>query len=63
MRSTRFRREIEQLSKRVDEIQNKRKVNANDRAKEATQNAFTWVTQYAKTWNEHWIEEGRPDPY
>jgi hypothetical protein len=29
----------------------------------ATTDPFTWVTQYAKTKNEHWIEEGRPDPY
>jgi hypothetical protein len=33
------------------------------RVQEATRDPFTWVTQYAKTWNEHWIEEGRPDPY
>src|SRR5690349_6056439 len=62
MRSTRFRREVEQLNQRVDEL-NKRKMNANDRAKAATKDPFTWVTQYAKTWNEHWLEEGRPDPY
>jgi hypothetical protein len=30
---------------------------------EATRGTFTWVTQYAKTYNEHWVEEGRPDPY
>jgi len=30
---------------------------------EATTDRFTWVTQYAKTKNEHWIEEGRPTPY
>ena len=23
----------------------------------------TWVTQYTQTFNEHWIEEGRPSPY
>src|SRR5579864_2454582 len=34
-----------------------------DRAGDATRDTFTWVTQYAKTYNEHWIEEGRPDPY
>ena len=31
--------------------------------KEATCDPYTWVTQHAKTYNEHWIEEGRPDPY
>jgi hypothetical protein len=29
----------------------------------ATTHPFIWVTQYAKTVNEHWIEEGRPHPY
>src|SRR5437773_8860981 len=29
---------------------------------EATRDTFTWVTQYAKTYNEHWVEEHRPDP-
>jgi hypothetical protein len=23
---------------------------------------FIWVTQYAKTYNEHWVEEQRPSP-
>jgi hypothetical protein len=34
-----------------------------DRSGDATRDTFTWVTQFAKTWNEHWIEEGRPEPY
>lgn len=29
----------------------------------ATCNTFTWVTQYTKTYNEHWKEEGRDGPY
>ena len=29
----------------------------------ATSDAFLWVTRYAKTFNEHWQEEGRPTPY
>jgi len=63
MRSARFRRRLEQLNKRADELQNKRKVNANDRVKEATEDPYIWVTKHAKTYNEHWVEEGRPDPY
>ena len=43
MRSARFRRRLEQLNKRADELQNKRKVNANDRVKEATEDTFIWV--------------------
>jgi hypothetical protein len=29
----------------------------------ATSNTWTWVREYAKTFNEHWVEEGRPGPY
>jgi hypothetical protein len=34
-----------------------------ERIRQATADPFVWVTEYAKTYNEHWIEEGRPDPY
>jgi hypothetical protein len=34
-----------------------------DRAEAAVRDPFTWVTQHTKTYNEHWMEEGRPDPY
>ena len=34
-----------------------------DRAARATADTFRWVTQYTQTYNEHWIEEGRPSPY
>jgi len=30
---------------------------------DATRDAYVWVTNHTKTWNEHWQEEGRPDPY
>ncbi len=30
---------------------------------EATRDAYTWVTQHTKTYNEHWVEEKRPSPY
>jgi len=33
------------------------------RLQEATCDAYTWVTQHTETWNEHWVEEGRPSPY
>jgi len=29
----------------------------------ATSECHTWVTQYTETYNEHWVEEGRPSPY
>jgi hypothetical protein len=33
------------------------------RIKEATSDAYTWVREYTQTFNEHWVEEGRPGPY
>ena len=33
-----------------------------ERVIEATRNPFIWVTKYTKTWNEHWVEENRPEP-
>jgi hypothetical protein len=32
-------------------------------AREATRDAYTWVTEHTKTYNEHWVEEGRPESY
>lgn len=29
----------------------------------ATRDTFTWTTQHAQTYNEHWAVEGRPSPY
>src|SRR5713101_2453234 len=54
-----LQREVELISKRVPEGEKDQK----QRVIEATRDTFTWVTKYAKTYNEHWIEEGRPDPY
>lgn len=34
-----------------------------DRALEATRDPYLWATQYTQTYNEHWVEEGRPSPY
>lgn len=34
-----------------------------DQAGEATRNPYVWATQHTETYNEHWIEEGRPSPY
>ena len=33
------------------------------RAQEATTDPYLWVTTYTETFNEHWVEEGRPTPY
>jgi len=55
--------DFEQLKKRVDQLQNKRNANASNRVKKATDHTLTWVTQHTKTYNEHWMEGGRPSPY
>lgn len=34
-----------------------------ERAREATRDPYTWVTSYTETYNEHFVEEGRPSPY
>ncbi len=64
---------ISQLYQRLERLENRVKAEAErngpqaeelqKRLLEATCDPFTWVTQYAKTYNEHWFEEGRPEPY
>lgn len=34
-----------------------------DRAGVAIEDPYLWVTTYTETFNEHWVEEGRPSPY
>lgn len=34
-----------------------------ERAREATRDPYTWVTEHTRTYNEHWIEENRLTPY
>src|ERR1035438_993755 len=36
---------------------------AKKRALAATSDTFEWVTKHTQTYNEHWVEEGRPSPY
>jgi hypothetical protein len=33
------------------------------RVQEAVRDTFLWVTRYTRTYNEHWLDEGRPSPY
>ena len=42
---------------------NRQRLTPDPRVQAATSDCFTWVTQYAKTYNQHWKEEGRPSPY
>lgn len=34
-----------------------------ERAREATRDAYLWVTRYTKTYNEQWVKQGRLSPY
>lgn len=60
--------EIGQMEKRLEKLWAalaKRKQLSNNApwVKEATSDTYRWVTEHTKTYNEHWIEEGRPSPY
>lgn len=50
---------IEALEKR--ERRRPRQVDK-DFVEQATHTTFTWVTEHTRTYNEHWMEEGRPRP-
>ena len=57
-------RDVQRLNMSVNKVQSKSlKGDLCQGAREATRDAFHWVTRFAKTYNEHWVEEGRPDPY
>jgi hypothetical protein len=56
------------IERRIEELEAKvatrKRVSNNDaRVREATSDPYVWATQYTKTYNEHWQEEGRPSPY
>jgi len=56
-----------QAYRKVVEKQNaddeKKRLEAVERATEATRDVFVWATSYTQTFNEHWVEEGRSSPY
>ena len=58
-----YQRQREQLKKIQAALDRRRQLIANDRAREATRDPYVWVTQHTKTYNEHWVVEGRPSPY
>ncbi len=64
MMNARFRRKFEKLKQEVDLLSKhvvpEGEKDQKQRVVDATKDPFTWVTQYAKTYNEHWVEEGRP---
>jgi hypothetical protein len=56
---------IDRLEQRIDRLgEHRRRRSTNDpRIREAVCDTYTWVTEYTETYNEHWVEEGRPSPY
>jgi hypothetical protein len=55
---------LERRIERVEALAKRKPRSNNDaRVREATSDTYRWVTQYTKTYNEHWQEEGRPSPY
>ena len=32
------------------------------RVQEAVRDTFVWATRYTRTYNEHWMDDGRPEP-
>jgi hypothetical protein len=55
------------LIKRVEKLEQaarsreQRKLD-HDRVQHATSDTYRWVTEFTQTYNEHWVEEGRPSP-
>ena len=64
-----MRDEQERRIERVEEAERKEAASkesqlaAHSREQEAVRNTFVWVTRYTRTYNEHWLDEGRPSPY
>src|SRR5216683_4158722 len=65
-----IRRKTEKLAERIEELAQTElsegellQCELPQRVLEATCDTFTWVTQYAKTFNEHWVDEGRSSPH
>ncbi len=54
------------LKRRIEALQRestKRRTPADARVREAISDPDRWATEYTQTYNEHWVEEGRPSPY
>jgi hypothetical protein len=65
---TNLRRRIDSLERMQRAMSSQKATRVADqelqkRAREATRDPYTWVTEHTRTYNEHWIEEGRPSPY
>jgi hypothetical protein len=56
-------KKIEALEEKLNRRLKQQRVREDSRVSEAIRDVYTWVTQYTKTFNAHWIEEGRPSAY
>jgi hypothetical protein len=59
---------LQTLSERIEKLEQtttEQEQRSRDKARalEATSNPWDWCTKHTKTYNEHWVEEGRPSPY
>lgn len=49
---------------KIDRVRDRNLRTANaDKVKAAIADPLEWLQSYTKTYNEHWVEEKRPDPY
>jgi hypothetical protein len=56
-------RRIERLEQKQRQRVGKLRSNNDLRIQEAARDPYVWVTRHTKTYNEHWVEEGRPSSY
>jgi hypothetical protein len=64
LKSLAWRIAILEAGKREEEAAQRRRSLVHERrVQRAIADTYTWATQYTKTYNEHWVEEGRPSPY
>ncbi len=62
------KRTLQTLAGRIENLEQtttEQKQRSRDKARalQATSNPWDWCTKHTKTYNEHWVEEGRPSPY
>ena len=62
MSRQRQREQLKTIEAEIDR-RRQRRLRANDRVLDATRDPYVWVTQHTKTFNEHWVVEGRPSPH
>ena len=58
-----LRREVERLEAQKKQELGKKQLSNDPRIQEAIRDTYHWVTEVTETYNEHWMEEGRPSPY